>query len=176
MISDRPEVLLVDDRNRPHCESGPFCRWRDGSALYAVHGVHVPAWIIEHPESLTLKAILSESNSEVQRVMIERFGWERFADECGGEVVDHDERWGTLYRRKTETEELLFLRVTNRTPEPDGSFRKYVLPVHPECRPLPDPNDPNSELGRPQARTALNAVASTFGLTGRQYASMEIES
>ena len=53
MISDRPETLLVDDRNRPHCDTGPFCRWRDGTALYSVHGVRVPAWLIERPGDLT---------------------------------------------------------------------------------------------------------------------------
>lgn len=43
MISDRPELLLVDNNNRPHSEDGPFCRWRDGTALYSHHGTRVPA-------------------------------------------------------------------------------------------------------------------------------------
>jgi hypothetical protein len=39
IISDRPEILKIDDQNRPHCDDGPFCRWRDGLEIYAKHGV-----------------------------------------------------------------------------------------------------------------------------------------
>jgi hypothetical protein len=173
MISDRPEVLLVDDRNRSHCETGPFCRWRDGTALYSIHGVRVPGWIIENPNKITIDTIHAEANSEIQRVMIERFGWDRYSAECGAEIVDHDERWGTLMRRTTEAgEPILFLRVVNRSPEPDGSFRNYVLPVDAQLRPIPDPARPEEEFGKPQKLTALNAVASTFGLRGKQYADL----
>lgn len=168
IISDRPEVLTVDERNRPHSERGPFCRWRDGSSLYAVHGVRVPGWLIEYPDKLDIKAISSESNTEVQRLMIERYGWNKYVHDIGGETVDHHKRWGTLLR----TPSGLVLKVTNRSPEPDGTFREYMLPVADECEPLPDPNDPNGRLGQPQPLTALNAVASTFGMTGKEYESV----
>ncbi len=134
-----------------------------------MHGVRVPAWIIQEPERLTVAAIEAEGNTEIQRVMIERFGWDRYAAECGAEVVDHDDRWGTLLLRKSGTEPILFLQVTNRSPEPDGTFRRYILPVAPNCEPLPDPDNPNGRLGAPQELTALNAVASTFGMTGPEY-------
>ena len=164
IITDRPEILLLDDRNRPHCDTGPFCRWRNGDALYAVHGVYVPAWLIEQPERLTLAAIEIEKNAEIQRVMIEKFGWERYSREGTHTIIDHDERWGTLYGRPGAAE---FVRVTNRTPEPDGTCRHYILPVAPQCEPLPA--EESGELGEPQSLTALNAVASTFGLTGPEY-------
>jgi len=45
MISDRPEILTVDEQIRPHNDTGPFCRWRDGTALYSIHGVRVPAYV-----------------------------------------------------------------------------------------------------------------------------------
>ena len=38
------------------------------------------------------------------------------------------------------------------------------------CEPLPDPDDAAGILGEPQRLTALNAVASTFGLRGEKYA------
>lgn len=165
MISDRPEVLTVDEAHRPHSDTGPFCRWRDGSALYAVHGVRVPAWVVEHPDRLNVDTIHAETNTEIQRVMIERFGWDAYADACGAEIIDHDERYGTLMRGPAG----LFVRVINRSPEPDGSFRQYILPVSDECEPLPDPADPNATLGEPQKLTARNAVASTFGMRGDEY-------
>jgi hypothetical protein len=102
--------------------------------------------------------------------MIERFGWDRYSAECGAEIVDHDERWGTLMRRVTNGgEPILFLRVVNRSPEPDGSFRNYVLPVDARLRPIPDPAKTDDDFGQPQKLTALNAVASTFGLRGKEY-------
>ncbi len=64
-----------------------------------------------------------------------------------------------------EQEPLLLVRVTNSTPEPDGSFKDYVLRVHPECRPILGPD----RFGAPQELTALNAVASTFGMRGSEY-------
>lgn len=90
IISDRPERLLVDDQSRPHCDDGPFCRWRDGSELFAIHGVRVPAWIVLHPERIDAKAVRSEQNLEVQRVMIERMGVGRYLFECGAKVIDMD--------------------------------------------------------------------------------------
>ena len=169
---DRPSAVHFDERERLHNDNGPAVSFRDGWNIYAVNGVRVPAWLFEEPDRLTLAAIDVEQNAEIQRVMIERFGWDRYAAECGAEIVDHDERWGTLYRRNGAVEPIVFLRVTNRSPEPDGSFRKYVLPVHPECRPLPDPARPLDDFGEPQELTALNAVASTFGMYGREYAAM----
>src|SRR5206468_2872627 len=46
LVCERPVLLTVDTENRPHNDQGPFCRWRDGTALYAVHGVRVPWWVI----------------------------------------------------------------------------------------------------------------------------------
>ena len=73
MVSDRPERLTFDDQDRAHSPDGPFCRWRDGFSLYAVHGVEVAPRIVERPETLTLAEIDAERNAEVRRVMIERF-------------------------------------------------------------------------------------------------------
>ena len=70
IISDFPEVLTVDESSRPHNDSGPFCRWRDGFSLYSVHGVRVPEWLFTHPEALTVDKIHAEQNAEVRRVIL----------------------------------------------------------------------------------------------------------
>jgi hypothetical protein len=90
IVSDRPERLLVDARNRPHCDDGPFCRWRDGFELYAIHGVRVPAWVVLHPERITVDSIKNESDAEVRRVMRERYGDGRYLTETGAKVIDAD--------------------------------------------------------------------------------------
>ena len=152
VVSDRPRVLLVDEQNRPHCEDGPFCEWSDGTALFAVHGTRVPEWIVMRPERITVKAILAEQNAEVRRVMLDRMGLERFFSDAGAEPLQRDE-CGDLYRvDMADDEPLVFVRVLNSTPEPDGTRNQYILRVPPSMN------------------TARNAVAWTFGLAGDNYA------
>lgn len=161
LVSMRPEVLTVDAQNRPHHDSGPFCRWRDGVALYAWHGVYCPAWVIESPESITAEDVLKEENAEVRRVMIERVGEEQFIAAGGGAHL-HSDAYGSLYRLADET---LAVRVINGTAEADGSRKVYWLYPHPELRPM----TADGELGDKQPLTAHAAVASTYGLTAAQY-------
>ena len=90
MISERPEVLTVDEQHRPHSLTGPFCRWRDGSALYSVHGVRVPAYVIERPHSITIADIEAERNAEVRRAMVDRYGLARYVKDARFDVLDVD--------------------------------------------------------------------------------------
>ena len=71
---------------------------------------------------------------------------------------------------------MMMVKVVNSTPEPNGSFKDYFLRVHPELKPLPS-RPMNSQEARDwfakqkgQELTARNAVASTFGLRGEEYA------
>ena len=165
IISDRPELLLVDAENRPHCTTGPYCRWRDGSSLYAVHGVRVPAYVIEHPQRITVADIDLETNAEVRRVKIDQYGPARYLADAGAVEVHRDD-FGVLRRREVPGDEpIVMVQVVNSTPEPDGSFKDYFLRVNPECRPMLD----SGKFGEPQQLTARNAIASTFGLRGEEY-------
>jgi hypothetical protein len=128
MISDRPEVLLADSQNRPHCEDGPFCYWRDGSSLYSYHGIRVPVRIIEHPEKITAKEVLAEQNAEVRRVMIERVGMERFLSEAGARMI-HSHEMGDLFSIDLPGDPDEFLRSVRVTDPSTG--RKYFLRVPP---------------------------------------------
>lgn len=166
MISDRPERLTVDAQNRPHCDDGPFCRWRDGTAIYSVHGVRVPRSVVERPETITVERIDAEQNDEVRRVMVDRYGAERFLKDSRADRVQQD-RYGTLYRRAFGSgQPATFVHLVNSTPEADGSRREFWRRVHPELRPLLD----GGRLGDPQEPTARNAVASTYGMRGDEYA------
>lgn len=88
MISDRPEVLLIDDQNRPHCETGPFCRWRDGSAIYAWHGTFVPARWIEHRDELTAQEVLAHTDVEVRAAGCQIVGWAKMLKKLKAKVID----------------------------------------------------------------------------------------
>ena len=58
------------------------------------------------------------------------------------------------------------IEVINSTREASGEFKKYWLRVNPELRPMLA----NGQMGEPQALTARNAVASSFGMRGEEYA------
>lgn len=159
-ISERHNILSRDDVGRLHSLSGPACAWPDGWSIYAVHGVCVPRHVVEQPAKLSVMEIDAERNAEVRRVMIERY---RYGDEmsgaaaymrdAGGERIDHDERFGTLWRRNRRDEEpIVMVEVVNATREPDGRFKRYWLQVPPHIT------------------NAHEAVAWTFDLEPTAYA------
>jgi hypothetical protein len=151
MISDRPEILLVDEQNRPHCDTGPFCKWRDGFSLYAIHGVRVPQYIIERPDLITIEDIKNENNLEVKRVMIDRYGSDRYMQDSEAQLIQSD-RYGELYVKPIEGDETItMVKVINSTPEPDGTNKIYWLRV--------PPNTPTAHAG----------IAWSFGLDVDQY-------
>lgn len=71
-----------------HCEDGPSLAYADGTELYAIHGVVVPKRVVMTPHKLRIKEIQEEGNTEIRRVMLERFGVARFLEEARCHVVD----------------------------------------------------------------------------------------
>ena len=151
-ISDRPCALNRDSEGRLHCPGGPSIAYRDGWALHHWHGVLMPDYVIERPAEIKPEVIGAERNAEVRRVMIERYGTERYLLDSGAEQIASD-RFGTLYRKTLANDEpIVMVKVRNSTPEPDGSVRDYFLRVPPDTR------------------TAAAACAWTFGLGAKEYA------
>lgn len=151
-VSERPTSFALDEQGRLHCEDGPALAYPKGKPLYAWHGVRVPAAVILTPERITTKTIRRERNVEVRRVMVERFGLERFF--ASGHAVLRDESsygklWGSTPRKEFRASQ--WLELQNSTPEPDGSHKTYILEVP------------------PWFSTAHEAVAWTFGMTDDEY-------
>lgn len=115
-------------------------------AGFAVAGHLVPECVARG--SITLADIQSEQNAETQRIMIERFGFDRYLAESGAVPVQEDE-FGRLYELPGGAVKLA--RLLNSTPNPDGSVNEYFLPV------------PSS------MQTAHEAVAWSFGCTVDEY-------
>ena len=169
LMCERPTVVQMeptrDNRYRLHCADGPALQFQDGWSVYSWHGLRIPEQIIMQPETITVQSIRDEQNAEIRRVMLERFGFDRYIRESGAKLLHRDD-WGTLWRAEVPNDEpLVMVQVVNATPEPDGSFHEYFLRVHPELRPLLESN----RFGEPQELTARNAVASTVGLQGDGY-------
>ena len=115
----------------------------------------MPEWVIRRPDRITVEAIDAETNAEVRRALVERFGVERLIREGGSTLVD-EEASGRLWRRDlggrwNHEEPIVMVEVENSTPEPDGTRRTYFLRVP------------------PQTRSAREAVAWTFGLRRDEY-------
>ena len=100
--------------------------------MWAVHGVRVPRKVVEAPETLTVQEIASEPNAEVRRIMLDRYGPDRYLRESGAQLVDDDPKCGRLWRTELgDDEPLCMVEVKNSTPEPDGSTKTYWLRVPP---------------------------------------------
>jgi len=121
IVSDRPEFIKLDEQKRPHSLDGPFVQWRDGSGLYAINGQKVPAYICETAkDKFTKEMILSESNVDYRRFIIEKIGIEKAIDILGAKVVDiYESRVGGRY-------ELLHIDYDGQ-----GSSRPYLKMYNP---------------------------------------------
>jgi uncharacterized protein DUF6745 len=151
VMSERPTMLARDDQGRLHGEDGPAIAWPDGLVLHCWRGMLVPADLIGQLDGLTVERIHSEQNAELRRVLTERYGFDRYLRDAGATRVGTDET-GVLWRLPIDGDEpLVMVEVTNSTPEPDGSSRRYWLRVP------------------PTTRSAREAVAWTFGVAPEEY-------
>ena len=153
---ERPLKQSVDERGRLHCDNGPAIVCRDGWMVYAIHNVRVPEYIVERPHEITAEKIKAERNAEVRRVMVQRFGFDRYVTEIGAKLVSTDSI-GKLWRVEDEAPFHL-AEVINSTPEPDGTVKTYFLP-------MPDQND---LTGKP-LKNCREAIAWSFGLHEKEY-------
>ena len=169
MVCERPTVINRELTNpdvtrgwgshRLHCGDGPAVGFRDGWGVYAIHGVRVPAHVVERPESITVAEIEAEQNAEVRRVMMERYGYEKYILDCDAMTVDSCPvdhpiiglRDAKLRVKKVPDDEpIVFVDLLNSTPEPDGTVKRYLMRV-----------DPNA-YGGDASRICQAAAASTW--------------
>jgi hypothetical protein len=180
---EHPESISFDDANRLHRTDGPALLFGDGYAVYAVHGIRLTPErgkaMVER--TLTAIEIRDEPNAEVRRVLVgvyEQGDPGRYLRDVGATVVHEDKDPLGLPRRLLWMEQLgdepfVVIEVTNSTPEPDGTRKRYSFRCHPELRPLAIPGV-RDELGPAQEMTCANAIASTYGYTGKEW-QLEIE-
>lgn len=151
IVSEHPQFIKLDQHGQVHCDDGPAILWRDGLPQYFIHGISVTRQVVEQPQTIPASRILNERNLEVRRVMIQRYGESKFLVDSGAHLI-HEDECGALYRQDLDGDEALqMVCVTNSTPEPDGTFKRYYLRVPPEVT------------------TAKEGVAWTFGLSSQEY-------
>jgi hypothetical protein len=140
LITERPTRIGRDEQGRLHAEDGTAVLYPDGWGLWAWHGVRVPEQVITAPETLTVAEINALPNAEVRRVAIQRYGQVRYLQDSGATEIGRDD-WGVLYRvARPGDRPMVFVKVTNHTPEPERDaagelvYRDYFLRVPPTIR------------------------------------------
>lgn len=170
VVSRKPTAVHVNDRSQFHCEDGPAICWKNPEYNhYYWKGISMNSVkeVFADRSKITPEMITDQKNAEIRRALLEMYGFEKFMKAGGFRVLD-ESTWGRLLQKDLGPNEdpLTMVEVVNSTAEPDGSWKKYMLNVDHLCRPL---NRQGLPSGQPQEMTALNAIASTFGLTGEVY-------
>lgn len=96
-------------------------------------GVPVTERIAFRPETLTSAEVLAEKNAEIRRVMIERMGYLKFAEQANAKVIDKDQDPGgerQLLKIELEDDEPLLGLVCSCP----STGRQYFLRVPPDIK------------------------------------------
>lgn len=89
-ISQNPQTLCLDERDRLHNENGPAIQYEDGFSVYAMNGIRLNRQIVMEPETQTVEQIQKESNEEVRLIRIERYGYEKYLEAVEAELIDEN--------------------------------------------------------------------------------------
>ncbi len=71
-----------------HNESGPSVLFADGFSLWSLEGHSVTEQVVMSPETLTIEQIHSESNADIQSIMVNRFGWGNYVEQTKCKLLD----------------------------------------------------------------------------------------
>lgn len=130
-VSESPVGLSLDGEGRLHNESGPALAFGDGLAVYALNGITVPPVAVLDASQIDPRSILTETDAERRRILIERYGLARLLASSHARVVDNS-RFGTLLHVPLEGgEPMSYLNVFDASAACDGRRREYFIRVPP---------------------------------------------
>lgn len=88
-ICDRPTKLLFDNENRFHAEGETAIQFADGQSFYFYHGVTLPEKYGKvHPQQWKPQWLLTETNAELRRILIQGIGYTRICQELQAVELD----------------------------------------------------------------------------------------
>ena len=135
MVCARPTEIHRDDQGRLHNENGLAIKYLDGWGLYVINGVTVNEQIVLRPETLTINQIQKESNQEKRRIMIERFGVDKYLQAINATIVDVDMRGvigaGARALMKDDKGDCWFIGTDGST---DRVYNMYVGQGYTTCK------------------------------------------
>ena len=121
----KPSVR-VDSSRRLHCENSPAIE-SDLEDLYFWKGVMVPEMVVIHPEKMTPKSIMSEENTQVRMVMIERYGFYRFMLDAGAKTLNSVGEYSLISVPDPEWGEIKALKMVC-----PSTGKVFVIPTDPK--------------------------------------------
>jgi hypothetical protein len=104
ILTERPRLLVLDEDECPHSESGPAVEYSDGFGYHAWHGATVPKGTVIDIGSMTTEKIDAEPDGLLRAAMIDRFGKRRYLDAKGAKLLHEEKHWGAIYRVTTDHE------------------------------------------------------------------------
>lgn len=108
---------------------------RFGTMLYYFNGVLVPNKYLRNPEALTIEEILKHPNTEVRRVGMEIYGFDRLIEEERATIIDEDDKGQQLLSIDIkDSNPMTMVRVLDGTPLPNGEREVYFLQVPPDMK------------------------------------------
>lgn len=152
-VCDRPSFVGTDDQGQLHATDRGAVEFSDGFKLYYLHGCQVPSFVIENPDEITDEVIQNTHDILVRRIMLEKFGWDKYLNDC--EFIGEN-AYGALYRKKNRhygkeyiqygqnrikintdrlKKEFGVLIINKNDPEIyDGSYQRYLIYVPAEIK------------------------------------------
>jgi len=89
LVYDRPCKLSFDTQGHLHAEGEPAIQYTDGFCVYAYRGVRIPEQYGKVlPKDWKSEWLLSETNAELRRVLIQGIGYERICQELQAVEID----------------------------------------------------------------------------------------
>jgi hypothetical protein len=133
VISERPSALHLD-RERLHHEHGPAVAWPDGYHVYALHGVAVPAGMVE--KGWDVRELHRHPNTEVRRAAMDLIGWNDYIEHAGWRLFAKAPDPGnsphelSLYEDPSgRLQGVRVLVMTNGSPDRNGEPLRYAETV-----------------------------------------------
>jgi len=90
IISRKPIAINLDADGKLHCGFGPALEYTDGYSVWALHGVRVNRRTVMEIESFSPQEILTESNIEIRRAMIDHYGQDKLIKQSGAKTIHRD--------------------------------------------------------------------------------------
>lgn len=165
VMTERPSKILMNGAGELHSPEGPALEYPDGFGVHSWNGTRVQPSVTTG-SGWDVRAILASRNAEERRCAIERMGWDEFvaksdmtmvavAPDPGNpgrvlELYDLPDQLSDVYQ-----DDARILLCTNGSPEPDGTFHRFGLPVPAEH------DDP------------VAAVADMYGLDREEYEKLQ---